>query len=134
MWGRLSEFVQDKLDTSSVEDERHSGDAVCINRHIFCVSYLGFLILVTWTVHIYSREVFCLLKIVFIFHQGNAKATIERLQQALSEAESRNKDINREFKKLIREKEVCFDQSCLGSFTYRDRVPGSFFNECSRMK
>ena len=40
--------------------------------------------------------------------QGGAKATIENLQQALSEAEGRNKEINREFKKLLREKEVCF--------------------------
>ena len=42
---------------------------------------------------------------MFIF-QGNAKATIENLRKALSEAESKNKDINREFKRILREKEV----------------------------
>ena len=40
--------------------------------------------------------------------KGNAKATIENLQKALSEAESKNKDINREFKRILREKEVMF--------------------------
>ena len=37
MWGRLSEFVQDKLDTSGVDDEKNSGEIVCIFVHILRV-------------------------------------------------------------------------------------------------
>lgn len=44
---------------------------------------------------------------MFAFKQGDPKSTIENLRKALSDAEGRNENINREFKKLIREKEVC---------------------------
>ena len=35
MWGRLSEFVQDKLDSSGVDDEKNSGETVRIFRLYF---------------------------------------------------------------------------------------------------
>jgi hypothetical protein len=35
MWGRFSDFVQDKLDTSGVEDDKNSGESVRIFVHIF---------------------------------------------------------------------------------------------------
>jgi hypothetical protein len=102
MWGRFSDFVQDKLDTSGVEEEKNSGEIVCISVHISRVFHCVDIVACS----IYSTRA-CADVDVCIF-QGNAKATIENLQKALSEAEGRNKDINREFKKLLREKEVCF--------------------------
>lgn len=44
---------------------------------------------------------------LFAFKQGDPKSTMENLRKALSDAEGRNENINREFKKLLREKEVC---------------------------
>ena len=45
---------------------------------------------------------------LFAFKQGDPKSTMENLRKALSDAEGRNENINREFKKLLREKEVCW--------------------------
>jgi hypothetical protein len=46
MWGRLSEFVQDKLDTSGVEEENNSGEIVRIFVHISSLVLLLILLLV----------------------------------------------------------------------------------------
>lgn len=53
MWGRLSEFVQEKLDSSIAEDEQSTSETVCIfDWHIRC----AYLILILLLVHIISTS------------------------------------------------------------------------------
>lgn len=98
MWGKLTEFVQDKLESSISEE-----DTPTEVRFYAYFSQLGH-----WFV---SSHLIDDIKpvhwMLFVSQQSDAKIKIENLRKALSEAEGRNENISREFKKLLREKEVC---------------------------
>lgn len=46
MWGRLSEFVQEKLDTSAAEDEKSSNETVCTFVFHACSFVAGLILLI----------------------------------------------------------------------------------------
>ena len=65
MWGRLSEFVQDKLDSSAVDDEKNTGETVCIFRWYFTAVF--YVDIVTCSVS--SKK----LSIVRVYFKGKCK-------------------------------------------------------------